>query len=165
MNSSDEEKQLQLITSLKEQGRRARGPGAGRLPGAGVAARGSGVGGGAAAWAPAELRDPWRSILRAPRASESPGPRGARGCGECCPPVALAGDLRSGGKGRGFGGDLAPRSRLPRGISAWGRVPWEGVVRAAQLAPLPSVAPPWPLGAGRPAACAPAFPAFQPGWL
>lgn len=44
MNSSDEEKQLQLITSLKEQGRRARGrqvrAAAARERGLGLAAAG-----------------------------------------------------------------------------------------------------------------------------
>lgn len=55
MNSSDEEKQLQLITSLKEQGRRARGrqvweprPVGGDGSRAGSAADGSGAGGVAA---------------------------------------------------------------------------------------------------------------------
>lgn len=118
MNSSDEEKQLQLITNLKEQGRRARGrqvraarPMGGAAPGRWVEARGSGAVGGAAAWAPAERRYPCGSIPRAPRASESPGPRVARGGGECrrarqcgkgcCPPVALAGDPDPGCWGKG----------------------------------------------------------------
>lgn len=88
MNSSDEEKQLQLITSLKEQGRRARGRqvqaaparGRGRLRGAGFGAGGSWAGGVGAAVAPLVAPSPVEKRPPRPRALESPGPRVMCGC-------------------------------------------------------------------------------------
>lgn len=139
MNSSDEEQQLQLITSLKEQGRRARvgqvvtaaargggcsgAPGLRRgEPGRGLRPRGSP----SLAPSPVGKRPPRRAHWRARSRGRSAGV-GSVGPAvrEALPPLALAG-----GPGRGEGPSMrrgrSPPCHLPRGNSGWDRLSWEG---------------------------------------
>lgn len=117
MNSSDEEKQLQLITSLKEQGRRARGRqvraaaarGRGRLPGAGFGLRRAGECRGRRAHpavsSPVRERPPRPARLGEPGAAGKVRVPGAWGPAvrEALPAGCLSWRSRAGGRDRDLG--------------------------------------------------------------
>lgn len=151
MNSSDEEKQLQLITSLKEQGRRARGRqvraaaarGRGRLRGAGF-----GAGCAAAAGSPAAPLPGEKHPSRPARIAEPTAKGNARALGSVRPGRAgsaprwflrlVIGGLGTGARiRRGHGPTVLPSAREKRvGLIFGGRS-----ACSAQLASLPGLGP------------------------
>lgn len=165
MNSSDEEKQLQLITTLKEQGRRARGRqvraaaarGRGRLPGAGFGLRRGGRGAVAAAGLAPHAG---ASCTRPARLGEPGAERQVRGSGAWGPAVrealpARCRRWRSGlGEGVGIGGWTKTRGTPSHAGEAWLGSRWVARRRFGLLRwPCsPAAAPPLSRGAGRPAA-------------
>lgn len=171
MNSSDEEKQLQLITSLKEQGRRARGRqvraaaarGRGRLRGAGF-----GAGCTAAAGSPAAPLPGEKHPSRPARIAEPTAKGNARALGSVRPGRAGSSPrwflrLVIGGLGtrarirRGHGPTVLPSAREKRvglifGGSRRVRLSWPRSL---------ALAPPLHAGAGRPAARRSSLPSFS----
>lgn len=130
MNSSDEEKQLQLITSLKEQGRRARGRqvraaaarGRGRLRGAGF-----GAGLAAAAVTPTAPLPAEKHPSRPARIGEPRVKGNVRVLGSVRPGRAGSATrwflwlaIGGWGQGQGFGADVVPPYYRPHGRSGWG---------------------------------------------
>lgn len=169
MNSSDEEKQLQLISSLKEQGRRARGRqvragaarGRGRLPGAGSGLRRAG-------WAVSRPpRSPRSPVTRAGASCALRAPRGARGRGSSarvgrCSAGGAPRRSAVGGRGRDLGRTRTRGTTSPAGEAGGLDVSGGDGVGSPAAPRSPAPAPPLHTGAGRPAAPPlAACPAFQ----